>query len=170
MRQLLISLLKRLPLLGGLLAGAIACWMQAERAGGIGAFPWVAFTVALFAVMGMVAGWPFAAFFAIPFERIYFPHTEERPKPAYPLAEWYLDQHRFEEALAEYEKILQPQPRELVARCIQIELLVARFDDPQAARKSVRRGRKLLRREADREALTEAYHRACEKVSAEEAA
>ncbi len=170
MRQLLHSLLKRLPVLGILLAGAAACWVLAERAGGIGGFPWIAFAVAQVALSGMVAGWPFASFFAIPFERIYFPHSEVRPAPAYSLAEWYLDQHRFEEALAEYEKILRHHPQELAARCIHVELLVARFDDPEGARKSFRRGMRRLRSEEDRVALAEAFQHACTKVAQDQAA
>lgn len=168
MSQLLRSIRKRLPVLVLFLAIVTACFYRAIDSGSaLGAVPWLLIGVALIVLSALLVAWPLAEFLSIPFQRIYFPHVEDKPAPAYQLAEWYLQQLRFEEALQEYHKIVRYHPRELVARCIEIELLVAKFGEYSRARRSFRRGMRMAREQNDRAQLTNAYQNALAKAAEE---
>ena len=163
MKFLAASLAKRLPVLVPIFAWTTFCFHRAvESGGGLAAFPWLIFGIAPIVLAAAISAWPIAEFIAIPFMRIYLPHVEGKPEPAYRLAEWYLEQHRFEEACREYAKILRYHPRELTARCLHIELLQAKVDDPVAARRSFRRGMRIHRNADDRQRLAQAYGGAIE--------
>jgi len=85
-------------------------------------------------------------------DALYFPGGKlDKPLLSYKLPEFYRKEERLEEALEQYDIILEHYPREARAWIGAIELLIEDFGNRQQAESYYQRGRRKLRR--DREAL-----------------
>lgn len=146
MHHLLVALRKRLPFLLPLLGFVIYLGFDIQNAGGaLEVFGPMVLVCALIITMGIIVGRPFAEFISIPFSNIHFPNRTGTPELSYHLADYYLGELRYEDALTEYERLCHHHPRELTPWTRQIELLLTKFSDREAAESVLRKGRSLLR-------------------------
>lgn len=87
-----------------------------------------------------------------------FPGDAGDPPPAlYKLPEWYISEGRFEDALAEYEKISQAHPREVECWTGMLDVLVTHLRDIETARKRARSGLRKVRSPEKQETLRQHY-------------
>ena len=91
------------------------------------------------------------------FESIFWPAVSSgTPPPMYKLAEWYIGQNRFNEAVAEYHKIIRHHPRDEIAWQGLLYVQHACLRDEKEGERIYRLAEKKLKPE-QRTALTEYY-------------
>lgn len=134
MKDLAVALLKRLPILAILLGMMVWTLFQASK-GGMGGVIGASFIIlGLFIVSCTIIAPPIAAFLAEPFAELYMPKGEVIPPPLYYLVEKYESEGRFDEALAEYQKILRYHPQDYPAHEGRMRLAVHGLRDVDLAR------------------------------------
>lgn len=148
MKDLAVSLLKRSPALLVLVGANVFCFYKAVANGGSGVAGTTAWMLLGFAAMitaAIVVAFPIASFLAEPFARLYMPKDEVVPPPLYYLVEKYELEGRFDEAHAEYLKILQYHPQEYPAHEGRMKLAVHGLRDVELARIYYRESRASLK-------------------------
>lgn len=144
MKDLMVALLKRLPVLA-VLSGLMVWTSGLGGNGGIlGAFGATLLTLGLFITACIIIAPPIAAFLAEPFARLYMPKGEVVPPPLYYLVEKYEVEGRLGEALTEYQKILQYHPQDYPAHEGRMKLAVHGLRDVDLARQYYRESRTRL--------------------------
>ena len=80
-------------------------------------------------------------------ESFVFPRFHDaKPVVNYKLPEYYVEENRFEEAMAEYQKIIQNHPLEAKAYIGAFELAVTELHDDELAKKIYLKARRKLRK------------------------
>jgi tetratricopeptide (TPR) repeat protein len=146
MTDLLVALLKRLPLLALLGAVLVVFLGKVGTTGGgyLGVFAWMLFAFVPAILMAVLVARPIAEFLALPFERLYMPRGEVIPPPLYYLIEKYVQEGRLEEAMREYAKVLHYHPQEYPAHEGRIRLAVHGLRDVERARRYYQESLKVL--------------------------
>lgn len=110
----------------------------------------------LFAAGAAVLIFPLGRFLSSIFESLFWPTDTYLPPPLFKLAAWYVEQGRYAEALAEYEKILKHHRHNSDAYRGLLYVLHACMGDVQSAEKIYQKARKKVP-EAQRDALAAYY-------------
>ena len=169
MHHLYVGLRKRIPYLVPLLG--LVCYLGfvlRSPQGTLATAGLMLLVCALIITMGVIIAWPFAEFISIPFANLYFPNREGSPPLSYHLADYYMKELRYEEALAECEKICHYHPRELTPWAIRIELLLEKFSDLDAAQDALQEGQHALHNPDKSKELQSHYDKALAKLCAKE--
>jgi len=99
---------------------------------------------------GAIIARPLAGLVAEPAGSLFFPRYFSRPQPLYSIAEARRKQGRYEESIAEYEKIAQQFPAEVAPHVAMMEIAFTNLGDPGRAGDIVRRALATLPDDASR--------------------
>jgi len=92
---------------------------------------------------------------------VLFPGDPGDPPPAlYKLPEWYIEEGRFGDALAEYDKISKAHPRDPACWMGMVYVLAGLMGNTQAAKKVGQKGLRKLRTPEDKDQLKQVYREA----------
>jgi len=89
---------------------------------------------------------------------IIWSHRAGQPQPLYSIPESLVASGRYEEAEAEYEKIIKEFPKEVKPHVDLINIAVTRLNDGELAERLYQRGLSILQDAATRDVLTKMYN------------
>ncbi len=120
--------------------------------------PWVVLGSSVLALSGAVLLVLLARGSLLLIDMVLFPGESGGPPPAlYKLAEWYMAEGRYADALAEYEKISKSHPRELECWTGMLDVVAGAMGDVKRAQAVARKGIRRLRDAGKRVALQAHY-------------
>lgn len=134
LKDLMVALLKRSPILAGLTA--LGMWTSGLGDGSLlGVFGATLLTLACFITGAILVARPIAEFVASPMDQLYNPPGEVIPPPLHYLIEKYEKEGRIAEAMNEYAKVLRHHPQEYPAHERRLRLAVHALRDLPMARR-----------------------------------
>lgn len=147
-------------LLHALVAVPIALWGAALLQSGD------FFGLALLLLAALILAHPAAEMLAEPISGLGYPGgRQERPPPMYSMQEAKRAKGLYEQAMAGLEDIAEKYPQETRAYITMIEIAIVDLKDPGRASHIYDRGMAVLRKEADRHALTQMYLGNCSRLT-----
>lgn len=96
---------------------------------------WLLFAAAMLIVLAIQVAFPIAGVIGDWFSRIYMPAATETPPASYILADLYERERRWEQSMAEFEKIIHYHPEEIPAHLGRLRVAINGFGDHVSAEK-----------------------------------
>lgn len=120
---------------------------------------WLLFAAAMLIVVAIQMAFPIAGMIGDYFSRIYMPADTETPPVSYVLADRYEREHRWEQSMAEFQKIIEYHPDEVPAHLGRLRVAIHGFDDEDLARKLLRASLRKVRNPESQGALRNEWER-----------
>lgn len=114
---------------------------------------WFLFAVAMLILVAIQVAFPIAGMIGDWVARFYMPGGVEIPPVSYILADQYELERRWEQSIAEFQKIIDYHPEELPAHLGRVRVAIRGFDDGELARIFLRASLRTLRDPESQEVL-----------------